>query len=334
MRRYVLDREYPRMLRTFGIDVAEALRKAGAPEDSFAHERPSMTANDYFAFMRAVGELAPAEDSAIRMSSAEGIEQFSPPLFASYCARDGRSCIERLARYKRLVGPMELIVTENGGVLCVEMANGGAEAPLPSFLVQCEFSFLVNLIRRATKRMIIPLLAVMVEPADHDALTRFLGCRVGEGRRNLLRFASTDMDIPFVSRNDAMWSYFEPELRRRLTELDADEGFSARVHSALVELLPGGESGIDDVARVPGLSRRSLQRRLSGEGTTFQQQLKRTRELLAMHYLDSTDMSMDEIAYLLGYVEVNSFVRAFGEWTGMTPRNHRRGHGARRKPAP
>ena len=113
-----------------------------------------------------------------------------------------------------------------------------------------------------------------------------------------------------------MWNYFEPELAKRLSELDVDESTSARVRSALTELLPGGACGIEDVAEKLGLSKRTLQRKLSDENTTFQQQLNSTREMLAIHYLRNTDISTNDIAFLLGYQEINSFLRAFAIWTG------------------
>lgn len=326
MKRYILDREYPRVLQAFGISAEEALRRADVPEDTFARETPTMTAGDYFAFMEAVGELAPGEDSAIKMASTQGIEQFSPPIFASYCARDGRSCIERLGRYKRLIGPMEFIVSEENGTLSVEMTCGDAELAMPSFLVQVEFAFLVNLLRTATRERIDATSAQMQEPPEGDAFAEFLGCSVEAAPRNVISFRSADMDVPFVSHNDAMWSYFEPELGRRLAELEADESFAARVRSALVEMLPAGECGADDVARRLGVSRRSLQRKLSNEGTTFQKQLNHTRELLAKHYLGTTAMGTDQIAYLLGYLELNSFLRAFNSWCGMSPSEWRRQH--------
>lgn len=170
---------------------------------------------------------------------------------------------------------------EGEGTLSVEMTCGDAELRMPAFLVEVEFALLVNLIRKATKQDISPVAAKMQEVPEDSSSAAYLGCVVEAGPRNTLSFASSDMDMPFVSANDAMWSYFEPELGRRLAELETDESFSAHVRSALIEVLPAGECGADDIARRLGVSRRTLRRRLSDEGMTFQKQLNHTRELLA-----------------------------------------------------
>ena len=130
--------------------------------------------------------------------------------------------------------------------------------------------------------------------------------------------------MPFISENESMWEYFEPELKRRLSELDIEDTYAARVRSSLIELLPAGEGSIDNVAIKLGLSKRTLQRKLKEEETTFQKQLNHTRELLARHYLKNSDMTSDDIAYLLGYQDLNSFVRAFNAWTGMTVSKYKR----------
>ena len=75
---------------------------------------------------------------------------------------------------------------------------------------------------------------------------------------------------------------------------------------------------IDDICRALGLSRRTLQRRLKEESTSFQQQLNHTRELLTKNYLRNTTHSAEDIAYLLGYQDLNSFYRAFSLWTGKS----------------
>ena len=115
-----------------------------------------------------------------------------------------------------------------------------------------------------------------------------------------------------------MWNFFEPELKRRINEMGSDNTFSEKVRSILVELLPGGKSTIEDVCYELSMSKRTLQRRLKEEETTFQKQLNYTRELLAKNYLKNTKLSSEDIAYLLGYQDVNSFFRGFSIWTGKT----------------
>ena len=82
--------------------------------------------------------------------------------------------------------------------------------------------------------------------------------------------------------------------------------------------LPGSACAIDDVCRALGLSRRTLQRKLKEENTSFQQQLNHTRELLTKNYLRNTTLSAEDIAYLLGYQDLNSFYRALSLWTGKS----------------
>lgn len=127
----------------------------------------------------------------------------------------------------------------------------------------------------------------------------------------LIRNGTGDAKQPFISRNDSMWDFFEPELKRRLAEMEVDDTFSARVRSALVELLPGGQCTIDDVCSRLAISKRTLQRKLAEEDTTFQKQLNHTRELLAKNYIDHTNLPSEEIAFLLGYQDTNSFFGRF-----------------------
>lgn len=324
MKRFILDGGYEQLLAAHGIEAREALLKAGQPEDTLRQRTPTMSADGYFAFMQAIGELAPREDTSILMASTEGIEQFSPPIFASFCSSDGRSFIERLTKYKPLIGPMEFLLVEENEALSVELSCPETQTPIPSFLVECEIAFLVNMLRTATKEMISPTKVVMQTPPEGQWFVEFLGREVEEGQRNVVSFSTEDLALPFITRNDSMWDYFEPELGRRLSELDVDETLAARVRSALIEALPAGEVAADEIAQRLGVSKRTLQRKLGDEGTTYQKQLNHVRELLAKRYLTTTSMRTDEIAFMLGYVELNSFLRAFSSWTGSTPSEYRK----------
>ena len=105
--------------------------------------------------------------------------------------------------------------------------------------------------------------------------------------------------------------------------LETDDSYATRVRSALIELLPSGACTIEDVAKKLGYSKRSLQRKLQEEQTNFQKQLNHTRELLAKYYVGSTEMRAEDIAYLLGYQDTSSFLRAFAVWTGDSVRAYR-----------
>lgn len=112
-------------------------------------------------------------------------------------------------------------------------------------------------------------------------------------------------------------------MKCRLSMMETDDSYSARVRSALMELLPSGACAIDDVAKKLGYSKHSLQRKLQEENTNFQKQLNHTRKLLAKTYLTNTEMSAEDIAFLLGYQETGSFLRAFFLWTGQTVSEYR-----------
>jgi AraC-like DNA-binding protein len=59
-------------------------------------------------------------------------------------------------------------------------------------------------------------------------------------------------------------------------------------------------------------------------GTSYQDVLNQVRRDTARHLLDATDLDTGEIAFLLGFEELNSFTRAFRQWEGQTPQRWRR----------
>lgn len=320
-RNFALDGQYEALFRANGVRVEEALRKAEIPEDIFRRRKASMTEAQYFRFMDAVEKLNPDPELPIRLGASEHIESFSPSVFAAWCSRDGYACMERLRQYKQLLGPFRYQVRETEDELSVEFLTVNGEA-LPPFLVKVETVFLVHILRNATKETVIPARVSMRRNAG-EAYAAYMGCEIETGDRDAIVFRAQDMSLPFISRNEVMWEYFEPELKRKLYELTAGDSLSARVRSALTELLPGGSGNVDGVAQKLGVSRRTLQRKLLQEGTTFQRQLDSTREALAKHYLLYTDLPVASITYLLGYREMNSFQRSFSLWTGVTVREYR-----------
>ena len=74
----------------------------------------------------------------MKLSTSESIERFSPPIFSAFCSKNARMCIDRLAHYKKLIGPMRFEVTEMDDLLTVAFLAGNPEHELSGFVAESE----------------------------------------------------------------------------------------------------------------------------------------------------------------------------------------------------
>jgi AraC-like DNA-binding protein len=79
-----------------------------------------------------------------------------------------------------------------------------------------------------------------------------------------------------------------------------------------------------------GMSTRTLQRRLTAAGVSFQRLVEDTRHELARHYLKHSPVELHEADFLLGFQDSNSFFRAFHAWEGTSPGEWRQRHSVRK----
>ena len=91
------------------------------------------------------------------------------------------------------------------------------------------------------------------------------------------------------------------------------------MRGAIEQKLTGRRPTIDEVAGALHVSSRTLQRRLQDAGSSFQRVLEEARHHLARYYLNNSVLELNEAAYLLGYEDASSFVRAFRTWEGVPP---------------
>ncbi|MEG1118669.1 MAG: helix-turn-helix transcriptional regulator, partial [Janthinobacterium sp.] len=80
-----------------------------------------------------------------------------------------------------------------------------------------------------------------------------------------------------------------------------------------------GSARLATVAAALAVTPRTLQRKLADAGTSFQALLDQARYGLARDYLRAPDLSLVDIAFLLGYQEQSAFNHAFRTWSGTNP---------------
>jgi AraC-like DNA-binding protein len=321
--RYLLDPGLRLLFADLGISAANVLRRSGLPADLFARDQAKLTTADYYALWQALGEESGDPNLPIRIGEAVSVEAFSPPIFAALCSPNLELAARRIATYKKLIGPMRLTVSSTEMEVTLRF-DWRSHADPPEVLATSELFFWVALARIGTREQVRPLRASSPHPPPDSARAReYFGCEIDSSGTQTIVFTTDDALRPFLTANERLWKFFEPELRRRLDQVDRGSSTTERVRAALLELLPTGSTGISDVARSLAVSTRTLQRRLQDEGTSYQEALTTTRESLANHYLRNETMSVGQISFLLGYENPNSFYRAFHSWTGETPESAR-----------
>ena len=308
------------ILKDLGVSERAVLRRAGLPEDLLGRTGAVLRTDDYFRFWESLEAEVGDPLFPIRLSELLKTEHFMPPLFAALCSPDLLTAVQRLSRYKRLIAPQRLNVNVTRDSVTITAEWIETALTPPKSLIATELVFLVQLARTATREHIRPLrVATPNPPEPAEAYEEYFCVPVRRGKQHLVRFSTGDALRPFLTANEAMWETFEPELRRRLVELDESASTAERVRAVLLEALPSGRVSAEGVADQLAMSKRTLQRRLRDEGTSFNDVLKGTREELARHYLTRTDITSPQIAFLLGFEEPSSFYRAFSDWTGTTP---------------
>ena len=113
------------------------------------------------------------------------------------------------------------------------------------------------------------------------------------------------------------------QAEKYLRSLYGRDSLAGQLKRLLAELLAAGEANADAACRRLQLSRRTLQRRLRAEKTSYQKVLNEVRAVLAVNYLSDSRLKALEVAMLLGYSSISSFTTAFKSWYDMPPAEYR-----------
>ncbi len=319
--RYAFDKGWRALFHDFNIDMQDVLHYAQLPPDLFARKSITITGEEYFRFWNALAFMTRDDSTfALRMGQGISTETLSPVMFVAFSSDDLNTALHHISKYKPLVGPIHMPVQQSATQTRIAFSSASPHVRVPEILTLVELVFWIHLARLATREQIIPQsVHLTFAPPAQTAYAKYFGAPITHDDFDGLVFAAKDATQPFLTKNHAMWSIFEPELNARLQDLTQESSFKERVRACLMEMLASGQYSMAAVASKLAMSTRTLHRRLQAENTSFQGVLDELREELARHYLAASDYSSTEIAFLLGYEETNSFYRAFRAWTGNTP---------------
>ena len=322
--KFSISSKWKMLLLDMGIDPTLALTHAQLPLDLFSRAKIQLNTEEYFRLWNGIDAVANSKEVALLLAKYVSAESFDPPIFAALCCQNLNTALDRLSHYKPLIGPMRLTVTKTNEYTELQLKCEQNVTTMPYALCMSEAVFFTQLARIGTRDTIQPTQVIVPVVAKQLAAYKdYFGCSVTQGENLIVRFKAEDATKPFLTASDAMWEFFEDNLNQQLQNLTHTATTSERVKSVLLKALPSGEMSIDFVASSLAMSKRTLQRKLTEDADTFQSILLSVRAELAHHYLKQPDLSLGEIAYLLGFKEPSSFIRAFSNWTGTSPTAYR-----------
>jgi AraC-like DNA-binding protein len=162
------------------------------------------------------------------------------------------------------------------------------------------------------------------QPDDVSEIERVLGCEVRTGASWAgLALPIEAWQLPLRRRDPILRGVLERQADAITPPVPAMDGLALDIRRVLASRVTRGEMEIEGVARDLGMSSRTLQRRLSVAGLSYQELLDMFRRETAEKCIADRSLSIGEVAYLVGYSEPAAFHRAFKRWTGVTPQAFR-----------
>ncbi len=158
------------------------------------------------------------------------------------------------------------------------------------------------------------------QPSYHGQYQQLLGCRsFFDEDVACLAIPRQWLQMPIHRGTPESLAVQETQVRRLLLEHDIGDNIVSRVKRLLVTQPTKCRFQLEATAQVMSLSARTLRRQLADAGTTFRRICLEVRVDLAKDYLANTRLTIQEIAFQLGYQQPNNFHRAFKEFAGTTP---------------
>jgi len=313
--------------KAHGVDPRALLPTANLTIQQINDASARFAVRDQIRFLNLVAVALQDDHLGFHLAQPPDLRELGFLYYVAASSENLGEALYRLARYSGIVNEGVTLKFIDGGSFGISFHYVGVGRHLDRHQIEFFVTTLVRLCRHLTGTRLVPTRIRLTHRLEgvSSELTEFFGAKVEFGATvDEVLFAPGVKDMPVVSAdlylNKILIKCCDEALERRPNKRAP---FRASVENAIVPLLPHGKARLDEIARRLGVSERTLARRLAAERLTFSAVLERLKFDLAERYLADKDLSISQVAWLLGYQEVSSLTHAFKRWTGLTPRKAR-----------
>ena len=311
-----------------GLDKSALLASVGVDPDGAVDPSLMVSDTDYYALLETIAHSDPnATDLPLRVGATMRCDNYGAFGLAWKSAINLRGSYERAERYARVltsVSTYQLRDAEEGGYM---LLHRDGERRLGLRLSnEATIASIAAISQEVCTGKFQPQAVFFKHDAPQSKAKheRHFGCPVHfETDMDALLVPNALLQKPNRLGDKSISKFFDTHLEEELSKYDDDASLERRVRILVSQALSQGVPKISDVASFLGLSGRTLQRRLSDRGYSFQALVDEARRELAERLLRETRYSLAEVAFLTGFSEQSAFNRAFKRWAGQTPRSFR-----------
>jgi AraC-like DNA-binding protein len=312
-----------------GIAASRALTAVGLTVQEISDPATRVSLTQVIACCRDAIRLSPDPMFPYRTGLHFHMSTYGMYGFAMLSSMDFRQTMRFAERYHQLAAPLiDMAFGEEDGRAVWTLtpkAHPLMDPWLYRRVVEMYFGIHTSLHRDIMGQDFAPseLRVTFAAPSDPAAYAGALGASVQFCQpRNQLLFDAGWLDRRPNLGNALTYAAVLEVCDRFVDELQRRAGVVGTVRHLLLTNLMRNLS-LEDVARDLGMSVRTLRRRLAEQGASYRQLTDELRRDVAINYLRETDMTVEDIAYALGFSDAANFRQAFRRWTSATPHRFR-----------
>lgn len=317
-----------------GLNPVQMLRLAELPQDSLQHPEGIFAFRRYCALLDICQRHSGNPLFGLQFGGFQGLDVFGELLYLIRNARTvGDALGELRGNYALYDGAADIGLDSDGDTTILSYRVGALDLPGLAQVEELVCSVGVQLLRALLGDTWRPSAVLLRHRAlgDEASYRRVLGSQPRFSAHCCgIELATSALSKPLSTADNGLHQLIVEHMQK-MERLSADD-LPGYVRQLLRHLLPSGRATVEKVADSMALNSRTLQRRLSQEGTSFQRLLDETRQDLASRYLADPFISMMQISGLLGYSNQSGFCRAFSRWFQITPLEWQKQHCSNRQP--
>ena len=310
------------------LDKIAELASVGIDADSPVDPTQMIPDGDYYDLLERLAREDPTGTTLpLRAGASMRCDDYGALGLAWKSAPTLRGSYDRAVRYARVltnVASYELEATTEGAFL--NLHRSGERQLGMRLSNEATLASITQISREALTKVFNPVAVFLKHPVPEniEAHETFFQCPLHfEADRDALLVSSDALEAANQLGDGSISRFFDHHLDVAVASLTEEATIDREVRDYISRSLSEGVPTISDVARTFGMSDRTLQRRLSDVGQSFQALVDDTRRELASRLVRHTQYTLTEVAFMTGFSEQSAFTRAFRRWEGQTPRSFR-----------